>query len=149
MLTTPSDESASVDSLVPAVVRNLLSKDEEVEARYVLKGAEAYATGARLIVMRAGEPTVFAYDRIATTRDISKTNTWLILCGVALFALGGTSPIFPVAGAMLILLGVLAKSRRIEVFVTGLKESIILAGAREVLGPLAERLAQKRTKPPV
>lgn len=147
MFKKSAPQTSDLNELVPDVVRRLLLPQEEVEVRYVLKGAEAYATGTRLIVMREGEPTVIAYDRIATTRDLSKTNTWLILGGVALFALGGTSTIFPVAGALLILVGVLARSRRIEIFVTGLKESVILDGAREVLGPLAERLAQKRAKP--
>jgi hypothetical protein len=147
MFRKSAPQTGDLNELIPDVVRRLLLSQEEVEARYVLKGAEAYATSNRLIVMRAGEPTVFAYDRIATTRDVSKTNTWLILGGVALFALGGTSPIFPVAGALLVLVGVLAKSRRTEIFVTGLKESLILEGAREVLGPLTQRLSEKRAKP--
>ncbi len=120
---TPDDAS----SLVPDVVRQLLSPEEDIEARYEMKGSEAYATPKWLIILRGGQTTNIAYDRIATTRDISKTNTWLIL-----------------AGAALILLGVLAKSRRIEIFVTGLKEPVVLDGAREVLGPLAKKLAEKR-----
>ncbi len=147
MLMTASGESAGQDGLVPAVVTRLLEKGEEVEARYVLKDAEAYATSTRLIILRGGEPTILTYDRISTTRDVSTSNAWVILIGVALFALGGTSTLFPVAGAILILFGAIVKKRRLELFVTGIKEAIVLAGAREVLGPLAEKLAQKRTKP--
>ncbi len=113
-----------------------------------LKHAEAYATTTRLIVLRDGQTTSLAYDRIATTRDISKSNVWLILGGMALFALGGTSTLFPVAGAILVLVGALARSRRLEIFVTGLTQSVVLDGAREVLGPLTQKLAQKRAKPP-
>ena len=82
---------------MPAVVTRLLEKGEEVEARYVLKDAEAYATSTRLIILRGGEPTILTYDRISTTRDVSTSNAWVILIGVALFALGGTSTLFPVA----------------------------------------------------
>ncbi len=146
MLMTASGESAGQDGLVPAVVTRLLEKGEEVEARYVLKDAEAYATSTRLIILRGGEPTSLTYDRISTTRDVSTSNAWVILIGVALFALGGTSTLFPVAGAILILFGAIVKKRRLELFVTGIKGAIVLAGAREVLGPLAEKLAQKRIK---
>ena len=135
--------------LVPDVVKQLLSPDEEVEARYELKGYEAFATQKRLIVLHRGETTNMAYDRIATTRDTSRTNAWLIIFGAALFALGGTSLIFPAAGAALILLGTLVRPRRIEVYVTGLKEPVVLDGAREVLGPLSEKLAEKRGRPNV
>jgi hypothetical protein len=146
MSTPPSSEPASAKSLVPAVVKQLLANGEEVEARYVLKGAEVYATSNRLVILRGAETTSITYDRIATTRDISTSNTWLILFGVALIALGGTSTLFPVAGAILILYGAIARRRKLEIFVTGFKESVILAGAREVLGPLTEKLAQKRVK---
>lgn len=136
--------------LVPDVVKQLLSSDEEVEARYELKGSEAFATQKRLIVLQGGETTNIAYDRIATTRDTSRTNAWLIILGAALFALGGTSLLFPAAGAALILLGTLVRSRRrIEVYVTGLKEPVVLDGAREVLGPLSAKLTEKRGKPPL
>lgn len=133
--------------LVPDVVKHLLSSDEDVEARYELKGYEAFATPSRLIVVHRGETTNIAYDRIATTRDTSRTNAWLIILGAALFALGGTSLLFPAAGAALILLGTLVRSRRIEVYVTGFKEPVVLDGAREVLGPLSSKLSEKRGRP--
>jgi hypothetical protein len=147
MFRKSAPQTGDLNELIPDVVRRLLLPQEEVEARYVLKGAEVYAMSSRLILVRGGDTTTIEYERIATTRDTSKMNTWLILAGVALFALGGTSPIFPVAGASLILLGVLARSRRLELFVTGFKESVVLEGAREVLGPLTQRLAEKRAKP--
>ncbi len=50
---------------------------------------------------------------------------------------------FPVAGGALILLSILTKARRVELLVTGLREPVVLDGAREVLGPLAQRLAEK------
>lgn len=125
----------------------MLSPDEDVEARYEMKGAEAYATPKRLIVLRGGQTTTIAYDRIATTRDVAKTNAWIILAGAALFFFGGTSLAFPAAGAALILLGVLVRARRVEIFVTGLKDPVVLDGAREVLGPLAQKLADKRGRP--
>jgi len=124
-------------------VRELLPADEEIEVRYVVKGAEAYATTRRLIILRDGRTSSHQYSSIAGVREISRSNAWLILAGVAMFALGGTSPIFPVAGAGLILLGVLTRARRVELLVNGLKEPVVLDGAREVLVPLAERLHSK------
>ncbi len=135
--------------LIPGVVKQLLAPGEEVEARYEMMGSEAYATGRRLIILRSGKTTNLNYDRIATMREFSRTNIWLMLGGVALFALGGTSPVFPVAGASLILFSVLARSRRVEIFVTGLKEPVVLDGAREVLVPLVQKLAEKRGKLPL
>jgi hypothetical protein len=130
-------------NLVPPVVRELLSSDEEVEVRYVVKGAEAYATIKRLIILRDGQTSSHQYDHIAGVREISRSNAWVILAGVAMFALGGTSAIFPVAGAGLILLGVLTRARRVELLVNGVKEPVVIDGAREVLVPLAERLHQR------
>lgn len=121
----------------------MLSSGEDVEVRYVVKGAEAYATIKRLIILRDGRTFSHQYDHIAGVREISRSNAWVILAGVAMFALGGTSAIFPVAGAGLILLGVLTRARRLELLVNGVKEPVILDGAREVLVPLAEKLHAK------
>lgn len=139
----PKDHRDDSAGLVPDSVRGLLSADEEIDARYVIKGAEAYATMRRLIILRDGQTSSHQYSSIAGVREISRSNAWLILAGVAMFALGGTSPIFPVSGAGLILLGVLTRARRLELLVTGLKEPVVLDGAREVLVPLAERLHSK------
>lgn len=111
--------------------------------RYQLKGSAVFATATRLIILRHGRVSSHEYNRIAATRQTSRSNTWLILCGVALFALGGTSAIFPVAGAGLILLGILVQSRRVDLLVNGLKEPVSLDGAREVLDPLVQRLTDR------
>ncbi len=147
-MTSPESTRKRDDqNLIPGVVKQLLSSGEDVEARYELRASEAYATPKRLIVVRNGETTNIGYDRIATIRDTSKPNVWLILFGVALFAFGGTSLMFPAAGAALILLGVLLRPRKMEIFVTGLKEPVVLDGAREVLGPLSRKIAEKRGRP--
>jgi hypothetical protein len=140
----PDTPISSADSnLIPPVVKQMLSSGEDVEVRYVVKGAEAYATIKRLIILRDGKTSSHQYDHIAGVREISRSNVWIILAGVAMFALGGTSPIFPVAGAGLILLGVLTRARRVELLVNGVREPVVLDGAREVLVPLAERLHEK------
>jgi len=131
---------------VPLAVRQLLRTDEEVDTRYEMKGAEVYATAARLIVLRDGETASFEYHKVAGFREITHVNPWLILCGVALFALGGRSALFPVAGAALILLGIMVRTRELELLVTGYREPIRLKGAREVLSPLVERLARKQIR---
>jgi hypothetical protein len=143
MFRRPTPNAGNPESLVPAAVRQLLVKGEEVEARYELKGAQAYATATRLIILRGEETASHNYDHIAGTRDISSTNVWLILGGFALFAFGGTSAFFPVAGAALILLGILTRARRLELLVTGVREPVVLNGAREVLGPLVQKLSEK------
>ena len=143
MRTTPEGETDSKTALVPAAVRQLLAKGEEVEIRYEMKNSEAYATATRLILLRDGQAASHDYQKIAGVREIVRSNVWLILCGVGLFALGGTSPVFPVAGGALILLGILTRARRVELLVTGLREPAVLDGAREVLGPLVQRLAAK------
>ena len=142
-MSASTDHRDDSGRLVPDSVRELLPADEEIEVRYVVKGAEAYATTRRLIILRDGRTSSHQYSSIAGVREISRSNAWLILAGVAMFALGGTSPIFPVAGAGLILLGVLTRARRVELLVNGLKEPVVLDGAREVLVPLAERLHSK------
>jgi hypothetical protein len=116
MFRRPTPNAGNPESLVPAAVRQLLVKGEEVEARYELKGAQAYATATRLIILRGG---------------------------FVLFAFGGTSAFFPVAGAALILLGILTRARRLELLVTGVREPVVLNGAREVLGPLVQKLSEK------
>jgi hypothetical protein len=143
MQTTPDSRSKSAGDLVPAAVRQLLAKGEEIETRYEMKRSEVYATATRLIILRDGQTTSHDYQKIAGVRDIARSNVWLILCGVGLFALGGTNAVFPVAGGALILLGILTKAHRVELLVTGLREPVVLDGAREVLGPLAHRLAEK------
>lgn len=144
---TPSPgATGTTDDLVPAFVRQLLAKDEEVEVRYELKGAEAYATAKRLIVLRGDRTATHEYQKIAGIREMSRSNVWFILCGVALFALGGTSAIFPMAGGALILFGLLTRARRVELLVTGIREPIILDGSREVLGPLVQRLTEKGSR---
>ncbi len=144
MSNAPRSNSDNHANLVPPVVKGLLAPDEQVEARYELKRAEAYATSSRLIILRAGQTVSHAYSQIAGVREFSRTHAWLILGGAALFILGGTSPAFPVAGAALILIGVLSRSRRVEILVTGLREPVLLDGAGEVLGPLAKKLSEKR-----
>ncbi len=134
------------DGLIPDAVRHILASGEEVEVRYQMKAAEAYATATRLIIFREGRTSSHEYRHIAAAREIARTNAWLILAGVALFALGGTSTIFPVAGAGLILLGIFTRARRVELLVTGIKEPIILDGAREVLGPLVQRLTDRGSR---
>ncbi|MBN1629735.1 MAG: hypothetical protein JW990_08225 [Thermoleophilia bacterium] len=134
------------DTLVPDSVRFVLTKGEEVEIRYQLKGATAFATATRLIILRYGRVSSHEYSKIAAVRETSRSNTWFILCGVALFALGGMSAAFPVAGAGLILLGVLTQSRRVELLVTGLKDAVVLDGSREVLTPLVQRLTDRGTR---
>jgi hypothetical protein len=143
MQPAPEDHTTDNVKLVPGHVRQLLANGEEVEVRYEMKGAEAFATPTRLIILRGGQTSSHDYKKIAGTREITRTNVWFILCGVALFALGGTSTIFPVAGAVLVLIGVLTRARRVEVLVTGLKEPIVLDGTREVLGPLVQRLTER------
>jgi len=143
MQTTPDSRAQNTGDLVPATVRQLLAKGEEIETRYEMKRSEVYATATRLIILRDSQTTSHDYQKIAGVRDIARSNVWLILCGVGLFALGGTSAVFPVAGGALILLGILTKARRVELLVTGLREPVVLDGAREVLGPLVQRLAEK------
>jgi hypothetical protein len=124
-------------------VRFVLAKGEEIEVRYELKGSTAFATATRLLILRNEHVTSHEYGKIAATRETSKSNIWFILCGVALFALGGTSAIFPVAGAGLILLGILTQTRRVELLVNGQRDPIALDGSREVLGPLVQRLTDR------
>jgi len=138
-----SNESAKQGDLIPAVVKKLLFSGEEVEARYVLKGSEAYATAKRLIILRGDATTSHNYDQIAGTREIARSNVWFILAGVTMFALGGTSVLFPVAGAALILVGVLTRARRLELLVNGVREPVVLDGAREVLKPLVQKLNER------
>ena len=132
--------------LIPEAVKRILSQGEEVEARYEMKGSEAYATGNRLIIVRDGQTQSHEYRKIAATHEISHSNAWLMLAGVALFALGGTSTAFPVAGAAMILLGVFTRTRRVELLVTGMKEPLVLHGTHEVLGPLVQRLTDRGVK---
>ncbi len=144
MSKVPRSNSDGDADLVPPVVKGLLGPDEEVEARYELKRAEVYATPSRLIILRAGQTVSHAYSQIAGVRELSRTHAWLIIGGAALFVLGGTSPAFPVAGAALILIGVLSRSRRLEILVNGLREPVLLDGTREVVGPLAQKVSEKR-----
>lgn len=129
--------------LIPNVVRRILGEHEEVEVRYELKGAEVYATPTRLIIIRDEQTSAHEYRQIAAAREIGRSNVWLILCGVAFFALGGTSAIFPVVGAALLLLGIFTRARRVELLLTGIKEPVVLDGAREVLVPFVQRLVEK------
>lgn len=143
MQTTPDGRAQNTGDLVPAEVRQLLAEGEEIETRYEMKRSEAYATATRLIILRDGQTISHDYHKIAGVRDTARSNVWLILCGVGLFALGGTNAVFPVAGGALLLLGIFMKAHRIELLVTGLREPVVLDGAREVLGPLVQRLAAK------
>jgi len=143
---TSTGKNERKDDLVPEPVKRILSKGEEVEVRYEMKGSVAYATATRLIIFRDGGVASHEYTRIAATRETSRSNTWFILCGVALFALGGTSAIFPVAGAGLILLGILTQARRVELLVTGLTEPVVLDGSREVVNPLVQRLTDRGSR---
>jgi len=143
MQSTPGGHAQAKDDLVPAAVRQLLATGEEIETRYEMKGSEAYATSARLIILQNSQITSHDYQKIAGVRDIARSNVWIILCGVGLFALGGTNAVFPVAGGALILLGILMRAHRVELLVTGLREPVVLDGAREVLGPLAQKLTEK------
>ena len=143
---TPPNAGSDAHPL-PAAVRQLLGAGEEVEVRYELKGAEAYATATRLIILRDGVADSFEYRTIAGLREVTHVNVWLILCGVALFALGGTSTAFPVAGAALLLLGIMVRARELELLVTGRREPVRLNGVREVMGPLTRRLTERGARP--
>jgi hypothetical protein len=146
LFTRPTPGQSS-DRAVPDAVTRSLASGEEIEVRYELKRAEAFATTRRLIVAAAeGDPAFYDYDRISAVREISRVNNLLILAGVALFALGGTSTLFPVGGAVLIMLGIFARSLRVELLVTGVKEPVVLNGAREVLEPLAQRLVERGSR---
>lgn len=143
MSTSSPRDTGDATHLVPASVRQLLATGEVIEVRYVMKGAEVYATPTRLIILRSGETHSFEYRRIAGLREITHVNVWLILCGVACFALGGTSAVFPVAGAAFVLLGIMLRARGVELLVSGRHEPVQLNGAREVVGPLTRRLIEK------
>ncbi len=136
----PEDDS---DSLVPDVVRRLLSSGETIQVRYVARGAQAFATESRLIISRYGEPASIRYADIAGVAESRRTAPWLVLAGAALIALGTSNMLFPVAGAALVLVGMLRGSRRLEILVSGRSEPEILEGAREVIEPLLQRLTER------
>ncbi|MBN1153145.1 MAG: hypothetical protein JXA58_08035 [Dehalococcoidia bacterium] len=127
-------------------MKQRLSDSEPIEVRYEVKGAAVYATPTRLMIFRDSVVSSHDYAQISGYRQTARSNPWLILCGVVLFAFGGTSPALPVAGAVFILLGVLSRARRIELLVSGVRQPVVLDGAREVLDPLAARLTEKGSR---
>jgi hypothetical protein len=131
------------EALIPEVVRRLLNTGESVEVRYVTRGAEAFATDSRLIILRSGQPASVRYADMAGVTESRRTAPWLILAGAALIALGTTSTLFPVAGAALVLLGMFRGSRRVGILVSGRSEPEVLDGAREVIEPLLQRLTER------
>jgi len=135
--------NASPEALVPDVVRRLLTAGETIDTRYVARGAEAFATDARLIILRAGEPASIHYSDMAGISETRRTASWFILAGAALIALGTTNMVFPVAGAALILLGMFRGTLRVDIFVSGRSQPETLEGAKEVMEPLVQRLTGK------
>jgi hypothetical protein len=138
----PQDTNRT-EPLVPDTVRRLLATGETVDVRYVAKGAEAYATDSRLFILRGGETSSILYKDIAGVSESHRVAPWLILAGAALVALGTSNMVFPVAGAVLVLVGVFRGSHRLEVLVSGRSEPEVLEGAREVIGPLLQRLTER------
>jgi len=128
---------------VPDIVLRLLASGETIEVRYVARGAEAFATDSRLIILRSGEPSSIRYVDMAGVSLSRRTAPWLVLAGAALIALGTTNMLFPVAGAALVLLGIVRGSRRLEILVSGRSTPEVLEGAHEVIEPLLQRLTER------
>ncbi len=143
MQPTSEQIANGADALVPDIVRRLLAPGETVDVRYVTRGAEAFATGSRLIILRFGEPASIRYADMAGVSESRRTAPWLILAGAALIALGTTNSLFPVAGAALVLLGMFRGARRLEILVSGRSQPEVLEGAREVIEPLLQRLTER------
>jgi len=139
----PSRTADNAESLVPDIVRRLLATGETVDVRYVAKGAEAYATDSRLIILRGGETSSIHYQDVAGVSESHRVAPWFILAGAALIALGTSNMAFPIAGAALVMLGVFSGARRLEILVSGRSQPEVLEGARGVIGPLLQRLTEK------
>jgi len=136
-------DTDKTEPLVPETVRRLLATGESVDVRYVAKGAEAYATDSRLIILRGGETASIQYKDMAGVSESRRVASWLILAGAALIALGTSNMVFPVAGAVLVLLGVFRGAHRLAILVSGRSEPEVLEGAGEVIGPLLQRLTER------
>lgn len=142
---------------IPKEIKKYLAKDEFVERRFNLKGCRVYATSKRLLELAGRSVRDYDYNHISSISYTSKRNWWLIILGVIVLIAGiyfGSEideTIIWVSigfGSLLIILGALRKSERVEVSVIGVPETVKYRGRREDLDSLLQIVRQKRLAEP-
>ncbi len=128
----------------PECVTQLLSRGETMEAGFRMTGCAVYATSARLIRVRGKNVTSYDYPSLAGVRESTRYNVWFILCGAAFIAMSGLNSVFPVAGAALIFVGIVMKSRVLEISSATHAEPLRLEGDSQALNALLLLLKRKR-----
>ncbi|MBE9505615.1 MAG: hypothetical protein IMY84_02260 [Chloroflexi bacterium] len=128
----------------PEFVTQLLARGETLEAGFRMTGCAVYATSTRLIRVRGKDVTSFDYHGLVRVRESTRYNVWFILCGAAFIAMSGLNSVFPVTGAALIFMGIVMKSRVLEISSATHAEPLRLEGDSQALNALLLLLKGKR-----
>ncbi len=139
-------------------IQAILTKDENIEKDFNLKGCHVYATNKRLVELRGRTIRDYDYAHISSIAYTPKRYWRLIVFGLIIMIAGiyFGSNIDDViiwasvgAGFLFIILGVFKKTERVEVNVVGVPEPVRYKGERVVLDSLLHIVRQKRLTEPV
>ncbi len=94
--------------------------------------------------MRGKNVTSYDYSGLAGVSESTRSNVWFILCGAAFIAMSGLNSVFPVTGAVLIFMGIVMKSRVLEISSAAHAEPLRLEGDSQSLNALLLLFKKKR-----
>lgn len=137
-------------------IQKILTEDEAIEHHFNLKNQELYATTKRLIAVKGRNIRDFDYAHISSIAYSSKRYRWLIILGI-LIAIAGRFLSMPIddayidfslpsiiVGIILVIIGIIKKSERLEVNVVGVPESEKYKGSKEDLDSLLRIVREKQ-----
>ena len=143
---------------LPKQIRNILTEDETIEKSFHLKGRKVYATNKRLLDLAGRTVMDYDYTHISSIGYTSKRYWGLIILGIIIMAVGifagfnldVTEIIIGsvLGGLIFIIIGSIAKSESVMVYVVGVDDPVTYKGSNDKLDSLLQIVREKRLAEP-
>ncbi len=131
---------------IPKDIEKYLVGDETVDNQFGLKDQAVYASTSRLFFKKGNTVRDISYAHISSIGFKSKPNWLFIFTGILAVIVGYflQQDSIIIAGAVLVLGGLIWKSQQVELTVAGMSEPWKLSGQRDTLDSLFRLIRERR-----
>lgn len=142
------------EETIPKKIRKLLTEDETVKKSFDLHNCEVYATDKRLFRVEGRSIRDFDYTHVSSVEYISKRHWGWVAFGIVLLIVGAVVGSFTsgevktalvIIGLIIMFIGAISKSERVEANVVGVSQPVKFSGSRQDLDSLLRIIREKRT----